>query len=290
MNAGARRIWLAGRASEPESEYRQLNRAVHYGDGLFASMRIEKGRLLDARPHAARLLAGADLLMLAPPAGFEDETRIVDQLVAIADRLGAGTDGEGVLRCQWSAAGQTRGYGRERESVALVELFSLPDPRRPVVRLLSDGAVPLPSIPQVKSCSALPHVLAARQAGRLGVDEAIRVHGGFLTEGISSNLFFERDRRLLTPEQGLPLYPGIMRQRVLQAAEAVGVETIEGRWTVDVLLDCDGAFLTNSVRGLEVVARLEDRELATTPLIQRVAGAVRELRDVEATPIHVKRR
>lgn len=290
MSAGARRIWLAGRASEPDSDYRQLNRAVHYGDGLFASMRIERGRLLDARLHAARLLAGADLLMLAPPIGFEDGARIVDQLRTIADRLGAGADSEAVLRCQWSAAGQTRGYGRERESVALVELFPVPETRRPVVRLLPDGAVPLPAIPQVKTCSALPHVLAARQAGRLGVDEAIRVHGGCLAEGIASNLFFERTGRLLTPEPGLPLYPGILRQRVLEAAAEAGIEAIEGRWSADDLLDCEGAFLTNSVRGLEVVARLEDRELTVTPLIERVAGAVRELRDAEAIPIHAGRR
>jgi branched-subunit amino acid aminotransferase/4-amino-4-deoxychorismate lyase len=290
VSAGSRRIWLAGRLGEPDSEFRQLNRAVHYGDGLFASMRIERGRLLDARLHATRLLAGADLLMLAPPAGFEDEPRIVDQLLAIADRLGAGADGEAVLRCQWSAAGQTRGYGRERESVALVELFPVPDSRRPVVRLLADGAVPLPSIPQVKSCSALPHVLAARQAGRLGVDEAIRVHGGCVVEGISSNLFFERGGRLYTPEPGLPLYPGILRQRVLEAAEEAGMEAIEGRWSADDLRECDGAFLTNSVRGLEVVARLEDRDMAATPLIERVSGAVRGLRDSEAIPIHAKRR
>ena len=290
MNAGGRRIWLAGRASEPDADYRLLNRAVHYGDGLFASMRIQRGRLLDARLHASRLLAGADRLMLAPPPGFEDETRTVDQLLVIADRLGVGADGDSVLRCQWSAAGQTRGYGRERESVLLVELFPVPDVRRPVVRLLPDGAVPLPAIPQVKSCSALPHVLAARQAGRLGVDEAIRVHDGCLTEAIASNLFFERGGRLLTPDPELPLYPGILRQRVLEAAAQIGIETVEGRWSADDLRQCEGAFLTNSVRGLEVVARLEERELAATPLIERVAGAVRELRDADAIPIQAKRR
>ena len=290
MSAGGRRFWLAGRASEPDADYRLLNRAVHYGDGLFASMRIEGGRLLDPRLHAARLLAGADRLMLAPPAGFEDEARIVDQLLAIADRLGVGADADTVLRCQWSAAGQTRGYGRERESVVLVEMFPVPDVRRPVVRVLPDGAVPLPAIPHVKSCSALPHVLAARQAGRLGVDEAIRVHDGCLAEAIASNLFFERGGRLFTPGPELPLYPGILRQRVLEAAREVGIEAIEGRWSADDLLECEGAFLTNSVRGLEVVARLEDRGLAETPVIERVAGAVRELRDADAIPIRMKRR
>ena len=290
MSAGGRRFWLAGRASEPDADYRLLNRAVHYGDGLFASMRIEGGRLLDPRLHAARLLAGADRLMLAPPAGFEDEARIVDQLLAIADRLGVGADADSVLRCQWSATGQTRGYGRERESVVLVEMFPVPDVRRPVVRVLPDGAVPLPAIPHVKSCSALPHVLAARQAGRLGVDEAIRVHDGCLAEAIASNLFFERGGRLFTPGPELPLYPGILRQRVLEAAREVGIEAIEGRWSADDLLECEGAFLTNSVRGLEVVARLEDRGLAETPVIERVAGAVRELRDADAIPIRMKRR
>jgi branched-chain amino acid aminotransferase len=265
---------------------------VRYGDGIFATLRIEEGRLLDAERHAARLTRGAEQLELDPPEGFEDEATIPDRLATIASDLsaiaagtGAADRRDGVLRCQWSAAGESRGYGRDRRSVALVEFSLAPAPRTPVLRILSDEAVPPPAMPGIKSCNAIPHVLAARHARRLGVDEVVRMHQGRITEGAASNLFFELNGRLRTPADFLPLYPGVVRERVIEAAAEIGIEVEEGEWTPGDLLSGQGALLTNSVRGVEVVTRVDDRELGPTPLIRALADSVRAARHAGATPI-----
>jgi branched-chain amino acid aminotransferase len=284
--------WLAGHRLEPSDEPGGLLRAVRYGDGIFATLRIEEGRLLDAERHSARLTRGADQLELDPPEGFEDEATIPDRLATIASDLAAIAAGtvaverrDGVLRCQWSAAGESRGYGRDRRSVALVEFSPTPAPRNPVLRILPDGAVPPPAMPGIKSCNAIPHVLAARHAMRLGVDEVVRMHQGRITEGAASNLFFEQDGRLRTPADVLPLYPGVVRERVIEAAAEIGIEVEEGEWTPGDLLNGQGALLTNSVRGVEVVSRVDDREFGPTPLIRALADSVRASRHAGATPI-----
>jgi 4-amino-4-deoxychorismate lyase len=288
--------WLEGRLVAPADGAGPLLRGLRYGDGIFATLRIEDGELLDAKRHAARLTRGAERIELDPPEGFETEAAIPDRLAAIASDLSAIAAGpgavdrlDGVLRCQWSAAGESRGYGRDRRSVALVEYSLAPAPRNPVLRILPDGAVAPPAMPGIKSCNALPHVLAARHALRLGVDEVVRVHRGRITEGAASNLFFEQDGRLRTPTDALPLYPGVVRERVMEAAAALCMEVEEGEWTPGDLLECQGAMLTNSVRGIEVVRRVDDLELGLTPRIRELVSALQTARQADALPIRTER-
>jgi branched-subunit amino acid aminotransferase/4-amino-4-deoxychorismate lyase len=281
----ADRVWLNGQVHEVAGPLDAVRRAIRYGDGIFATLRIDAGRLLDAERHAARLLSGAEAIGLEPPPGFLDERQIIERLLAASGDLGTDPGTDGVLRCQWSATGGGRGFGRSSDSIALVELSQLPPVRRLTVRVLDSDAVPRPSIAHIKSCSALPHVIAARLAARLGVEEVIRVYDGWLAEGISANLFFERQGRLFTPEPGLPLYPGTVRRRVIEQAGALGVEVVEGRWKADELRACDGAFLTGSVRGVECVLRLDECVLKPTPLIDAVSRATAEARRADAVQL-----
>ncbi|MGW8282491.1 MAG: aminotransferase class IV [Gemmatimonadota bacterium] len=289
--AGARAaVWLDGRVLDVPEPLEGLRRTVRYGDGLFATLRIEAGRILDAELHAARLLSGAAELGLNPPTGFDGQRQIIERLQVASVDLGADGKADCVLRCQWSASGSERGFGRSDDSVALIELAPVPATRVLKVRVLDRHVLPRPAIPHVKSCSAVAHVIAASAASSLGVEEAIRVYDGWVAEGVSANLFFELDDRLLTPEVSLPLYPGIVRQRVIEQAGILGIEVIEGRWTADELRACDGAFLTGSVRGVEHILALDDRPLAPTPLVESVARATSEARRATATALHGDRR
>jgi len=278
-------VWLNGHVLEVADAVGVIGRAVRYGDGLFATLRLDTGRLLDAELHAERLLSGATGIGLDPPPGWLDVQQIVEGLLAAAGDLGARPGSDGVLRCQWSATGISRGFGRSGHSVALVELSGVPAGRHLGVRVLGSDLVPRPSIPHIKTCSALPHVIAAGHAARLDVEEVIRVYDGWLAEGISANLFFEWNGRLFTPDPELPLYPGVVRQRVIDQAGALGIEVVEGRWGPAELRECSGAFLTGSVRGVEPVSVLDGRSLQLTPLIDTVARATAEVRQAKATPL-----
>ena len=279
------RVWLDGQVHDPGSAAGVLRRALRYGDGLFATLRIDAGQLLDAEQHAGRLLVGATGIGLDPPPGWLDMKQIVERLLEAAVALGARPGSAGVLRCQWSATDIGRGFGRPGDSLALVELSEAPAARHLRVRVLDSDAVPPPSIPYIKTCSALPHVIAAGHAARLAVDEVIRVYDGWLAEGVAANLFFERNGQLLTPSAELPMYPGVIRQRVIEEARVLGVEVLEGRWKASELSRCDGAFLTGSVRGVEPVLMLDGRSLQSTPLIHAVSRAIAEVRRAESTPI-----
>ncbi len=84
--------------------------------------------------------------------------------------------------------------------------------------------------------------LAAAQSA--GAGEALFIRDdGLLTEGCFTNLFVERDGKLLTPPARLGLLPGVLRRSLIEQGRAV-----EAELTLDDL--AGGFLLGNALRGL----------------------------------------
>ena len=80
----------------------------------------------------------------------------------------------------------------------------------------------------------------------LGVDEVVFLNeNNELTEGSITNLFIERDGRLLTPPLAAGLLPGTLRAELIDTGKAV-----EQRLTLADLQTAGAIWLGNSVRGL----------------------------------------
>jgi para-aminobenzoate synthetase / 4-amino-4-deoxychorismate lyase len=77
-----------------------------------------------------------------------------------------------------------------------------------------------------------------------GAAEALFIRDdGLITEGSFTNLFVERDERLLTPPARLGLLPGVLRRSLIEVGRAVEAELR--------LEDLEhGFFIGNAVRGL----------------------------------------
>ena len=258
------------------------DRAFRYGDGIFATLRLTSGRLLDARRQLDRLARSASWLDLDLPAPVASPAG----LGRVLARLGVEKADSGVVRIQVSAAPGPRGYARgSRRAWELVELAPVPGPRSLSVAVLADGEVPPPAYPGVKSCSALAHVRCAAAAVRRGADEAVRVHGGALLEASAANLFWVAGDELRTPAASLPLYPGITRELVLEAARGLGWPVREAAFAPRELEAIDGAFLTNAVRGVEPIERLDGRSLNWSARLESLRRAAEALRHAESLEV-----
>ncbi len=85
-----------------------------------------------------------------------------------------------------------------------------------------------------------------RLAQRLPIDEVVFLNErGQLTEGSFTNLFIEKNGRMLTPTLACGLLPGTFRQELLETGVVA-----EAALTVRDLADADAVWLGNSVRGL----------------------------------------
>ncbi|HEX4848673.1 MAG TPA: aminotransferase class IV, partial [Novosphingobium sp.] len=90
---------------------------------------------------------------------------------------------------------------------------------------------------------------ALEAAKGAGAHEALFLRDdGLVTEGSFTNLFVERDGKLLTPPAALGLLPGVLRRSLIEEGRAV-----EAELTLDDL--ANGFLIGNALRGL-VRARL----------------------------------
>jgi branched-chain amino acid aminotransferase len=97
-------------------------------------------------------------------------------------------------------------------------------------------------------------ILATSEAKDKGYDEALLLDSeGFLAEGPGSNLFFEKDGKLFTPQLG-NILPGITRATVLELCKELCFEVEEGLFLPEKLENADSAFLCGTaaeIIGLE---------------------------------------
>jgi branched-chain amino acid aminotransferase len=224
------------------------------GDGVFEVIRVYDGVAFALDEHLTRLeRSGANMRL---PVDLEAVRADVYRLLA---RAGAGRAHES-LRIML-----TRGGRR----------ILLTEPLRPtpeLARLRSITYSPTRVLDGVKSLSYGANRLASRLAQDQGYDEALLVtpHGRVL-EGPTSAIFWVKDGELLTPPLSDHILASITRAIIIEVAGASERPT-----TLAELLEADEAFLASTIREVQPVSAVDDREFdAPGPVSVAVAEAVR---------------
>jgi para-aminobenzoate synthetase/4-amino-4-deoxychorismate lyase len=138
-----------------------------------------------------------------------------------------------------------------RSGAIALETSPLPEPTNGVAECI---ALPLPVVPgdwrlRHKTTDRSFHGEALAVAQARGAREAVFVRDdGLVTEGSFTNVFVERDGKVLTPPAALGLLPGILRGELIEKGRAV-----EAELTLSDLVD--GFLIGNALRGL-IPARL----------------------------------
>jgi 4-amino-4-deoxychorismate lyase len=124
-------------------------------------------------------------------------------------------------------------------------------------------------------------VIARIEAAAQGLDEALLLNDdGYVAEGGSSNVFFVRSSRLVTPSIGSGILPGITRELVIELAEGLNIGVTEGTVGIAVIRQCEEAFLTNSVMGIMPMTAASDKSGRAVIIGSGKAGPVtRKLMD-----------
>jgi branched-chain amino acid aminotransferase len=223
------------------------------GDGVFEVIRVYDGRPFALEQHLARLERSAFNLRL--PLDVEAVRADAHRLLAQA---GPGPDHE-LLRVV-----VTRG-GRRL-------LLTEPLPATPErTRLTTVTYCPTRILDGVKSLSYAANMLARRLAHERGFDEALLVtpHGRVL-EAPTSSVFWIKDGAIFTPPLDDHILASITRRTVIEVTGAR-----ECACALDELLGADEAFLASTVREVQPVIAIDDREFDPDgPVTGGVAAAL----------------
>ena len=239
------------------------DRGLLLADGLFETLRVERGRALLLAEHLQRWRRTAELLGLAGP---PPPPRLDALAREAAARSGAGA---GALRLNVSRGGGGRGLdppapaaggGAATVSGARFWLSYSPgaaqfSPVRLVIsRLESRNAASLLS--RCKTFAYGGAILARREARARGADDALLLStGGDLCCGTAANLLVRHGDGWLTPPLSCGALPGVMRGRAL----ALGLAREQTLAPAD-LAAAEAALLINSL-GCRPIRRFEDTDL-----------------------------
>jgi len=241
------------------------NRGLNYGDGLFETMRVDRGALPLWPRHLARLREGAARLGIAMPARDAVEARIYD--------IVAGVDG-GVLKLLLTRGEGGRGYAPPPAAapVWLLSLHPLPAALESGLRLhwCQTRLAPQPALAGIKHCNRLEQVVARAEVERAGADEGLlRDIAGNAVGATSANLLALRDGRWLTPPVEACGVAGVLRgwllERGLVEVSELAPEQVES---------AEALALCNAVRGILPVASLGARAWAATAAVDALRAAL----------------
>jgi 4-amino-4-deoxychorismate lyase len=249
-----------------------MDRGLQYGDGLFETMRVGRGRIRLEDLHRARLAEGCRRLSIQA-----DEAAIWEQAGLTAAR-----HDNAVLRLQLTrGVSRVRGYapaGGERASVILAvfraaDTTQLPRPLR--VCSLRSRLGENPALAGLKHCNRLEQVLARQSMQGSNAWEGLMASSsGLLISGTMSNVFLELDGEIVTPALDRCGVAGVMRAAILREARRSAVPVRVGEFPFAVLTRATALALSNARLGLIGVDELDGRELARSTALTELAGRV----------------
>lgn len=244
-----------------------LSRGLHYGDGVFRTLLKYNKQVVDFKLQFIKLSHDAAALDLEPPPA--------ETLRAEAEAVSAGA-ADGVIKLMLLRGGAGRGYRPQtRQADRLVLAYPLPAyPAEHWSRGIAAFRCSLklgrqPALAGIKHLNRLEQVLG----GRAWPDDA---EEGILCDesltpvcGTRSNLFWVRQGQLRTPALASCGVAGMMRDKVLAGAAALGIPVEVGSWPWQDLMEADEAFVTNSLIGMWPLRSLEQRSWQAPGLLTR---------------------
>jgi branched-chain amino acid aminotransferase len=250
------KLWLDGELRDIDSaRVSVFDHGLTVGDGIFETVKAVDGEPFALTRHLNRLSRSARGLGLPEP--DLDEVRRACAAVLEANPMPLGrlrityTGGHGPL-------GSDRGDHPPTLVVALGETTRRPD---------STAVVTVPwtrnergALTGLKTTSYAENVVALARAHRHGASEALFGNTvGQLCEGTGSNVFVVLDGEIHTPPLASGCLAGITRELAIQWTGAHETDL-----PLDVLQRADEVFLTSTLRDVQAVHRVDERELPGT--------------------------
>jgi branched-chain amino acid aminotransferase len=257
MNGGPQIIWLKGRfLPSGEAAISPLDRGFLYGDGVFETMRAEKGSLLYLKEHLERLFHSLSVLRI-PIAPSLSWRTVLEELLTL-NQL---TDDIASVKIIVSRGAHPT--------------LGTPEPVLPTICLTAQRYIPpsetayqkgwklhifkdgySPPTAMHKSLNYLCFLLARQAAYDVGTDEAVIADPqGRVSETSAGSLLIRKDGKWMRPVSPYQL-PGITIKEVVKLLKNSGMEVEERELTPDDLLSSETIWVLNSLMGIMPVSHV----------------------------------
>ncbi|WP_243043130.1 aminodeoxychorismate lyase [Dyella sedimenti] len=253
------RVWMNG---APATTVSVLDRGLSYGDGLFETIRFERGGAPLWPRHMQRLAEGCGRLGLPAP----EPAQLLHEALAVADGLP-----QAVVRITLTRGQGERGYAPPPlpRPTRIVAAFDAPPMRGEGyalgirTRWCELRLAPQPRLAGIKHLNRLEQVLARAEWRDPAIQEGLlRDPEGHVVSATMANVFAVIGGVLVTPALDRCGVAGVARAEILAASPDAQVRPLRE----EALRDASELFLSSSVRGILPVQAVDDTVYVPGPV------------------------
>lgn len=240
-----------------------LSEGVQFGIGVFETMRLLPDGIEDFHAHLSRMTESAKELEIPIPKEFEDEALLKAYIEAKWVETAEVVESIEInpLKCPISVLKLTL-MKQGNSSRWMLTQRSFPYTKHQLETgfklVVSDVRRNSTSkIQRHKTLNYAENWIEKQKAIENGYQEVLFLNENLeITETSASNVFFCKAGQWMTPEVKCGLLDGIMRQRVIAYLNGKGSPVIEGKFSLEDLLQSEQAFLTNALMGIMPIQSL----------------------------------
>lgn len=269
--SGPTRVLLNGKSADGISV---LDRGLHYGDGVFRTLRVRDGKPVFGTRQIERVCQDASRIRISSDA---------EMLMAEVNSI-CSNDANGILKIILTRGSSDRGYAYATpENARLLILY--PEPVFPAAHWQNGIRVHLcrtrlalnPVLAGIKHLNRLEQVLARQEWQDSTIAEGLMLDtDDRLIEGVSSNLFVIKGKQLLTPDLSRCGISGLTREMILEEAEAFADSVQVRSISIEDLMGADECFVCNSVIGVWPVRKLEEKTWSVGEMTRKIQQYIGE--------------
>lgn len=230
------------------------NRGHLYGDGLFESIRIMNGKIINFSSHYNRLIDGMRVLKMKCQSSFTEEF-LKSQIEQLIEQNNITEGGKVRLSIDRKRGGTF--LPKTNEIDFFIEASPLPHNKFILneagysVDLYDDIKKPITILSNFKTKNCLVYIMSKLTAKEKRLDDLLIQNDQLgIIEGSSANLFVVSNGVLYTPSLDSGCLGGTMRMQIINIAMANNIKVYECNITPQNLLVADEIFLTNAIKGV----------------------------------------
>lgn len=241
------------------------NRAFLYGDAVFETVKIVKGKILFLEDHYFRLMASMRILRMEIPMDFTMEF-FEDQVLSTASNNGFEQSARARITVYRNDGGYylptTNTISYLIHTSSLENQFFVFENKECEVDLYKDFYISKQLISSLKTTNKVIHVTASIYADENGYNNCIMLNDSKnVVEVLQGNLFMLQGNKLITPPISEGCINGIMRKQVLALAKKIeGLEVVEDVISPFDLQKADELFYTNVIKGIQSITKYRKKE------------------------------
>ncbi|MCU0335070.1 MAG: aminotransferase class IV [Chitinophagaceae bacterium] len=239
------------------------NRSFRYGDGCFETMKLYKGRVLQADLHMERLWHSLQLLQFEPPTWFTPDY-ILQRSTELAQRNQHAALAR--IRCTvFRGDGGLYDAANMRPHLLLQSWALNPENNKLnsnglVLDIYSHGHKACDALANLKSNNYLLYGMAALAAKQQHTNDMLVLNQhGRLADSTIANLWWREGDTIFTPALTEGPVAGTMRRYLLQQLPQHGYQVQEDSASPERLLAADEVWLSNAIYGIKWVRQLGQR-------------------------------